>query len=493
MQPEETMTMWLLKSQSSSRIMGASPYSLSQPQSLQLSVAGLLPALLRYLDIYDRQSHQPHQAAHRVDVDFEGKKVNFAIRFLQQYILNLNIGFSFSFAGTDSSTVDLDAILTSSSLSAQIEPCLIHSLVWMLAKYDQSQTSEVNSDLVALLKHLLVLREASTRLGLGEMDCEFILRQCRLFGKRRASVYALLLMDCCNPQTTKLDTIPSAGMGLLWTQNSNLEDLPTALLTDLKLAKEIASNEQHDGSLRKLLWLSILKHVIDQGSSSRGPESKSFATSAISIIAESNQIITIDDLLPLLPDQTDIETLKDEICQSLEACGSRMEGLNQDMETLAESIGSTIQELDSMKSRSYMMNNTHQNCEFCSDTLLSQNVKTSQFQFYLFPCSHGFHAKCLLHRAKSHLLLDPSQLSAVRGLEDYIRAFSLNSKEPDRDREGKVRESSSRLRAQQDAYQLELDGYIAADCPLCGYVMVQLIGEHLISQDDAAEAKTWEL
>jgi hypothetical protein len=36
----------------------------------------------------------------------------------------------------------------------------------MLAKYDQSQTSEVNSDLVALLKHLLVLREASTRLGL---------------------------------------------------------------------------------------------------------------------------------------------------------------------------------------------------------------------------------------------------------------------------------------------------------------------------------------
>ena len=36
----------------------------------------------------------------------------------------------------------------------------------------------------------------------GEIDCEFILRQCRLFGKRRASVYALLLMDCCYPQTS---------------------------------------------------------------------------------------------------------------------------------------------------------------------------------------------------------------------------------------------------------------------------------------------------
>ena len=76
--------------------------------------------------------------------------------------------------------------------------------------------------------------------------------------------------------------------------------------------------------------------------------SNTAATSAISIITESNKIITIDvsvyvwlmsihcthrlleqDLLPLLPDQTDIEILKDEICQSLEACGSRIEGLNQ--------------------------------------------------------------------------------------------------------------------------------------------------------------------
>ena len=83
--------------------------------------------------------------------------------------------------------------------------------------------------------------------------------------------------------------------------------------------------------------------------------SNTAAISAISIITESNKIITIDvsatigvmyvfqhnnndrgvflllnqDLLPLLPDQTDIEILKDEICQSLDACGSRIEGLNQ--------------------------------------------------------------------------------------------------------------------------------------------------------------------
>ena len=76
-----------------------------------------------------------------------------------------------------------------------------------------------------------------------------------------------------------------------------------------------------------------------------------------------------------------------------------------------------------MKDRSYNMNYSHQKCEFCSDQLLSspQSKQPAQM-FYLFPCSHGFHAKCLLQRAKSHLLLEPSQLSAG----DYITLITNN-------------------------------------------------------------------
>ena len=80
-----------------------------------------------------------------------------------------------------------------------------------------------------------------------------------------------------------------------------------------------------------------------------------------------------------------------------------------------------------MKNRSYSMTSTHQNCEFCSESLFSssssagpQRVSQSQqLQFYLFPCSHGFHTKCLLQRAKSHLLLEPSQLSAGMIIDYY--------------------------------------------------------------------------
>jgi hypothetical protein len=48
-----------------------------------------------------------------------------------------------------------------------------------------------------------------------------------------------------------------------------------------------------------------------------------------------------------------------------------------------------------------------------------------------------------------------------------------------------------------DALQAELDGYIAADCPLCGYVMIRALSLPLInlegSKEDSEEAKAWAL
>ena len=84
MHPEETVAMWLLKCQSRSGAVSNSNYFTSlndqPPQVLQLSIACLLPALLRYLDVYERQKLHPTEP--RVDEDFEGKTVIFAIRLI---------------------------------------------------------------------------------------------------------------------------------------------------------------------------------------------------------------------------------------------------------------------------------------------------------------------------------------------------------------------------------------------------------------------------
>lgn len=146
------------------------------------------------------------------------------------------------------------------------------------------------------------------------------------------------------------------------------------------------------------------------------------------------------------------------------------------MEELAETADSTVRELESMKNRAYSMGSHHQRCEYCPEPLFAK-----QQAFYLFPCSHGFHCQCLLRRAPQHLR--PAQLSAVLGIEEALKSLA-----------GRVKDSDTRARAQQEALQLELDGYIAADCPLCGFVMIQSLGQSLIGgEEDAAEAKSWEL
>ena len=60
----------------------------------------------------------------------------------------------------------------------------------------------------------------------------------------------------------------------------------------------------------------------------------------------------------------------------------------------------------------------------------------------------------------------------MQGVEELLRSLAGKGKDLSLDR---------RAKAQQEALQMELDGYIAADCPLCGYVMVQSLALPLVS------------
>ena len=91
------------------------------------------------------------------------------------------------------------------------------------------------------------------------------------------------------------------------------------------------------------------------------------------------------------------------------------------MEELADSAESTMKELDSMKNRAYSTVSQFQTCEYCGDSVTAR-------QFYLFPCSHGFHSKCLLKRAPQHF--EPAKLSAVRGIEDMLCQPEVTNRNP---------------------------------------------------------------
>jgi len=379
----------------------------------KLKVPKILPALLRYASCLDAQLSgkqvEGDEKMPRLDVDSAGAKANFAVKYLNEYVANVRDG-------------------------RHVEIVAFHTMLWFLVKYDASDESK----LCAYLERLFEMKEEGFFTGL-KINYEYILRQCKAFQRKRGIVYAYFL------------------------RGMDYEAVEAALKVDISLAKKVALNPL-DANQKKKLWLIIAQHVITADSD---------AKRALLLIKESDGTLKIEDLLPLLPDFTEIELFKEDICGTLDECGQRIDHLKFEMEELSESAEGINTELDAMKKRGFSVSSL-QHCEYCRSALFSR-------QFYLFPCSHGFHNDCMLKRVHTHKHLDDKQLEAVNVLNEQIRVISRRAKD------------DKRAMAQQEYLQNELDGYIAADCPLCGYVMIRSLSLPLISEDDAADAASWDL
>jgi hypothetical protein len=314
------------------------------------------------------------------------------------------------------------------------ESVMYHSLIWLLAKHD-------DRDEQGLVDYLetLINKQIEGCLSSTAIDSHHILRQCRRYHRKKAEVLVYMLMG------------------------QHQEAISAALVIDIDLAKSFALMQIDDDRKRES-WLKIARHVISTENDIKG---------ALSLLSESDGLLRIEHLLPFLPDFTEIDLFKDEICTTLNDYGARIEHLKTEMNELSESAESIVNELDSMKRRGYSLT-AQQRCEYCSIALFGK-------QFYLFPCSHGFHADCLLRRI--HLHVDATQLHHVRGLEEQLKLSASRTKDA----------SDKRALALMEYLQTELDGCIAADCPLCGFAMIKSLGVPLITPDDADDLKSWAL
>ena len=258
---------------------------LSKPQ---LSLAGILPALLSYCSALDLQiAHRVRAAAtpstsrttgspsrthskstHTspragsfadavpLDRDFEGNEINFAILYLKQTLSRQGFKFGAEPAGV--------YIVPDEFAYGSPEAACFHTLVWMLAKYDALENEGEEEELVALLTVMQESRAHDTVLAALDIDYEYILRQCRQYKRRRAAVRALLLLDC------------------------PIEAVDEALALDLQDAKQLVVQLQQlgaDGDLLKQLWMEIAKVVIDKEANMAVP---------IALIKESEGILSID-------------------------------------------------------------------------------------------------------------------------------------------------------------------------------------------------------
>jgi len=112
-----------------------------------------------------------------------------------------------------------------------------------------------------------------------------------------------------------------------------------------------------------------------------------------------------------------------------------------------------------------------QPCEVCHRAVLSR-------AFLLFPCRHAFHADCLVSFVAP--MLSPERRARVLELTARINGPSSAPG---------ARVRSSQLLAQDaEAARVELDMLTAAECPLCGELMINQITAPFITPTDSAIA-----
>ena len=108
---------------------------------------------------------------------------------------------------------------------------------------------------------------------------------------------------------------------------------------------------------------------------------------AIALLKEC-ALLKIDDLLPWFPDFVVIDRFKDKIVESLEDYNARIDELKEEMDHYTSSAEQVRVEIRGLKTRHGELRGD-QVCELCDQASLSR-------VFYLFPCSHAFHADCLV-------------------------------------------------------------------------------------------------
>lgn len=221
----------------------------------QLSLGLLLPTLLRYTSALDNQYRLSSPSQQRLDVDYAGNVKNFAIFYLEELLKGLGL------TSIDSPETDfrIDPALRNYEIwkYSSPDPILLPTLGWLLAKYDNS-IKEVK--VCRFMQELVAMQQAQALEEVVPLDIEGLLRQCRIFHRRRSAVYVLLLL------------------------HQPLLAAEEALLIDVRLAKNIAMNEQ-DPDITRAIWLKVAQSIITTTSNMK---------SVADLIEESQSILSIE-------------------------------------------------------------------------------------------------------------------------------------------------------------------------------------------------------
>ena len=224
-----------------------------------------------------------------------------------------------------------------------------------------------------------------------------------------------------------------------------------ALKVDPSLARQLAQ-----GSIeleeRKRLWLMIAKAAATDCTNS----GKDVVSRVVSVLKDCGpDVLSIEDVLPFLPDFAQIDQIKDEICEALTSYSSKIEEYLKEMNECDQACNNIRDEISRLR-KHHMRVKADARCAFTQKLVLSAGEP-----FYAFPSGYVVLASALKQEILPYLT--DSQRKRVQELEVLIHAGSCEKP--------------------IQTLQAELDSILAAECPLTGSVMLESIDKPFLLDD----------
>jgi len=238
---------------------------------------------------------------------------------------------------------------------------------------------------------------------------------------------------------------------------------------DLALAKgdidlaERQANKPEDDSLRRRLWLKIAQKVVQDNND---------VCNAMEFLKNCD-LLKIEDVLPFFSEITRIDDFKDAICRSLEEYNQHMHTLKTEMSEAKQAASAIRHDIHDLRNRCGVVR-AGQLCDHCHHLALTRNL-------YLFPCGHVFHIDCLIEFTGP--LMTVERRNRVQQIISQLSSMkSALSKQGDSSNSTAIQQKRNNLR-------MQLDNLVAAECPLCGNMMIRLIEVPFIQPKEPAIAQ----
>jgi hypothetical protein len=321
----------------------------------------------------------------------------------------------------------LPAILTYNKSSRKVKYSNhqgIRYLTTHIREFDSSDSIVHDSLLYLLVSNESTTEEDTLLTYLKEQgsnvsyNSDFILRLCLRFNKIKSAV-------------------------LIYSNLNFYEDaVNLALENDLIDLAMITADRPEEDKTRKYLWLKIAK----KRTSLLRPNENDNIAQEVRLLLEKCELLTIKDLLPLLPDFTTIDSIKDEICDDLENFGTLINTLTLEMNQSIEINNNITKDLNTYKEKSQIIKNG-ESCAHCEFLLTTR-------KFFIFPCNHAFHSDCLIKE-----ILGSNDYGTKKRLEFLQKRYLL-------------KKHNKNDRFINDA---EVDDLLCKRCPLCSDLKIETV------------------